>query len=133
MTRSTSDTAADSEETRLLLRIAQRDRAAFAALFLTMAPRLKGYLMRLGESAVSAEEIAQEAMLTIWRKAALFDPNKAGAFTWIFVLARNQRIDFLRREHACVSYGIEPPDQPDEHTPTGSEAITNNLIIDWIY
>ncbi len=75
-----------------------RDRQAFKALFDHFAPRVKGYLMRLGATNASAEDLAQDAMLTLWRKAALFDPAKASASTWVFTIARNLRIDAIRRE-----------------------------------
>ncbi len=87
------------EPARLILAIAAHgDRQAFAALFERFAPRVKGYLVRLGVSAGAAEELAQETMLAVWRKAALFDPARAGASTWIFTIARNLRIDALRRD-----------------------------------
>jgi len=83
----------------LLVRVGgARDRAAFEMLFRHFAPRIKAYLLRLGAGAPMAEDLAQEAMLAIWRKAALFDPAKASAATWIFTVARNLRIDALRRE-----------------------------------
>ncbi len=75
-----------------------RDRAAFQRLFDHFAPRVKGYLMRLGAGNAIAEELAQEAMLAVWRKAVLFDPAKASASTWIFTIARNLRIDAIRKE-----------------------------------
>lgn len=75
----------------------QRDREAFAALFDYFAPRLKAYMMRGGSDPVSAEEFAQETMLTVWRKADRFDANQASASTWIFTIARNKRIDAYRR------------------------------------
>ena len=77
---------------------AARDRAAFEALFRHFAPRIKAYLLRLGAGAAIAEDLAQEAMLSVWRKAQLFDPAKASAATWVFTIARNLRIDALRRE-----------------------------------
>lgn len=77
---------------------ADGDRGAFAELFAHFAPRIKSYLLRLGADAATAEEVAQEAMLTVWRKAASFDRRQAGAGTWIFTIARNRRIDRLRRE-----------------------------------
>lgn len=79
--------------------IAERtDQAAFSELFRHFAPRVKTLLMRAGAPGARAEELAQEAMLTVWRKAAQFDPEKASAATWIFTIARNLRIDSLRRE-----------------------------------
>ena len=83
----------------LLLRVAEnRDRAAFALLFSHFAPRVKAYLLRLGASSALAEDLAQEALLNLWRKAHLFDPAKASAATWLFAIARNLRIDAIRRE-----------------------------------
>lgn len=73
------------------------DREAFNALFLFFAPRIKSYLMKLGAAADLADDLAQEAMLKVWRKAKLFDPAKASASTWIFTIARNLRIDAARR------------------------------------
>jgi len=75
-----------------------RDRAAFAALFAHFAPRVKAYLLRLGAPPALAEDLAQEALLSLWRKAHLFDPAKASAATWLFTIARNLRIDAIRRE-----------------------------------
>ncbi len=76
----------------------RRDREAFAALFSYFAPRLKAWLMKSGASAAAAEDFAQDAMLTVWRKADLFDSRKARAATWIFTIARNRRLDMLRRD-----------------------------------
>lgn len=102
------------------------DREAFAALFDHFAPRVKGLLMRGGASAELAEEVAQETLLAVWRKAALFDPAKASASTWIATIARNLRIDIARREkrsRLSQVYEIldeEAPDQPDA-TLSGAE------------
>jgi RNA polymerase sigma factor (sigma-70 family) len=88
-----------AEMDALLGRVARdRDRAAFAVLFTHFAPRIKAYLLRLGAPAGVAEELAQEALLSVWRKAHLFDPAKASAATWLFTIARNLRIDAIRRE-----------------------------------
>jgi RNA polymerase sigma-70 factor (ECF subfamily) len=78
---------------------AHQDRPAFAALFLHFAPRIKTFMQRSGASEARAEELAQETMLAVWRKAALFNPENASAATWIFTIARNLRIDAFRREH----------------------------------
>lgn len=105
------------------------DRAAFAALFDHFAPRVKGLLMRGGTPAELAEEVAQDTLLTVWRKAALFDPAKASASTWIATIARNQRIDIARREtrsRLSQVYEIldeETPEQPDA-TLSGAERDT---------
>ncbi len=84
---------------RLIGEVAARaDRAAFARLFEHFAPRVKGYLMKSGAAADLAEEIAQETLAAVWRKAASFDPARGGASTWVFTIARNLRIDALRRD-----------------------------------
>ncbi len=73
-------------------------RASFQELFRYFAPRVKAYLMRLGSDGNQAEELVQEAMIMVWRKAPSFDPNQAAVSTWIFTIARNKRIDAIRRE-----------------------------------
>jgi RNA polymerase sigma-70 factor (ECF subfamily) len=75
----------------------RQDRVAFAKLFEHFAPRIKAYMQRSGASEAGAEELAQETMLAVWRKAGLFDPASAGASAWIFTIARNLRIDAHRR------------------------------------
>ncbi len=85
---------------QLLTLVAERDREAFSALFAHFAPRVKSYMLRLGSSDSQAEELAQEALATVWRKADRYDPARAAASTWIFTIARNLRIDaFRRRNH----------------------------------
>lgn len=105
------------EPARLILAIArEQDREAFKALFGHFAPRVKSYMLRLGAGPEAAEELAQECLLTVWRKAALFDPAKAGASTWIFAIARNLRIDAVRKERRPVIQD-DPADTPPEPTP----------------
>ncbi len=76
----------------------RRDRDAFAHLFDHFAPRLQSYLVRLGSDSGMAEEITQDVMVTLWRKAELFDPAKSSLATWLYRIARNRRIDSLRRD-----------------------------------
>jgi RNA polymerase sigma-70 factor, ECF subfamily len=83
----------------LLQRIAERgDAEAFNELFQSFAPRVKSYMMRQGADPTTAEELAQETLLMVWRKAGLYSSDKGSASTWIFTIARNLRIDRLRRE-----------------------------------
>jgi RNA polymerase sigma-70 factor (ECF subfamily) len=93
---------AGSEDPRfedLLVRVgASQDREAFVALFNYFAPRVKSYLLKHGAAEAAAEEIVQNTFVTVWEKASGFDPKKAAASTWIFTIARNKRIDALRRE-----------------------------------
>jgi RNA polymerase sigma-70 factor (ECF subfamily) len=97
----------------LAARVAEaRDRAAFARLFDHFAPRLNAYLQRLGADAGTAEEITQDVMSTLWRKAALFDPSKSSLATWLYRVARNRRIDGLRRDRSDELEPSEPMLQP---------------------
>lgn len=77
---------------------AHQDKAAYAKLFKMFATRLKAYAMRGGLGSEPAEEVMQEAMIALWRKAHLFDRRKAAASTWLFTIVRNKRLDYLRRE-----------------------------------
>jgi RNA polymerase sigma-70 factor (ECF subfamily) len=107
----TSDAALQEETiSDLIEAIAKRgDREAFAALFRYFAPRLKAYAMRCGADAATAEEVAQEAMVQVWRRASTFDRGRADGSSWIFAIARNKRIDLVRRERRPE---IEPEDEP---------------------
>ena len=82
----------------LVAKVAKGDRQAFAILFEHFAPRIAAYLMRGGRSAASAEELAQEAMVLLWRKAGSFDPARAAVSTWVFAIARHVSIDRHRRD-----------------------------------
>ncbi len=88
-----SDEAADLIEAIA----ARQDKVAFASLFRHYTPRVKAFLMRGGSDAETAQEVAQEALIMVWRKAASFDRGKASAATWIYTIARNKRIDVARR------------------------------------
>lgn len=82
----------------LIVRIAEsRDRAAYGLLFSRFAPKLKAFAMGQGMGAAEAEDLAQDALLNVWRKAELFDASKATAVTWIYSIARNLRIDAARK------------------------------------
>jgi len=111
----------DIDHSALVQRIVEcRDKEAFAQLFDHFAPRIKAMLMRTGTAAEVAEDLAQDAMLTLWRKADFFDPSRASVAAWVFTIARNLRIDVARRErrarlHAVLE-NIEPEaqQQPDQ-------------------
>ncbi|MEB0111364.1 sigma-70 family RNA polymerase sigma factor [Variovorax sp. RTB1] len=91
------------------------DRQAFAALFKHFAPRVKAFLMRSGTAEGLAEELVQETMISVWRKAAMFNPAQAAVSTWIFTIARNLRVDHFRRQgqREVQGDGTEADDMPD--------------------
>ncbi|MFN3641312.1 MAG: sigma-70 family RNA polymerase sigma factor [Gemmobacter sp.] len=110
----------DDDATALLVRVRDDgDRAAFAALFRQFAPRIKAFLMKSGASEALAEECAQDVMATLWQKAGQYDPARASVATWVFTIARNRRIDMLRRarpEPEDLPWGPEPePDQAEAY------------------
>ncbi|WP_344842442.1 sigma-70 family RNA polymerase sigma factor [Celeribacter arenosi] len=86
-----------------------RDKAAFACLFDHFGPRLRGMLMRSGVSAAQAEDIVQDVMLSVWRKAASFNPERADVAGWVFQIARNRKIDIIRRERRPVPEDLSEP------------------------
>lgn len=99
----------------LLFRIGKtRDRAAFAEVFDYFAPRLKSFMMRKGATAELAEDLVQETMIAVWSKAALYSPERGAASTWVFTIARNLRIDRLRRESSAHFTDLEGFDPPSE-------------------
>jgi RNA polymerase sigma-70 factor (ECF subfamily) len=85
----------------LLIAISQdRNRAAFKEIFEHFAPLIKAYAFKvteLSKAEILAEELAQETMIKVWNKAHTFKPDKAAAGTWIFTIARNTRIDLIRK------------------------------------
>jgi RNA polymerase sigma-70 factor (ECF subfamily) len=101
--------------TDLIRRIAEeRDAGAFGELFAAWAPRVKSFLMRQGADPATAEDLAQETMLAVWRKAALFSADKGTLAGWIYCIARNLRIDRVRREPVWQ-------DLPQGHLETADE------------
>lgn len=119
MSRPTEGVAADWIDVIIRIRD-HRDETAFVTLFRHFAPRVKAFLMRSGADAALAEECAQDVMATVWHKAAQFDPTRASVATWIFTIARNRKIDVLRRQRRP-----EPEDLPwgPEHEPDQADAI----------
>lgn len=101
----------------------RRDRAAFTRLFDHFGPRITGYLLRLGADAALADELTQEVMVTLWRKAEQFDRSKSSVATWLYRIARNRRIDMLRRDRS------EPLDS-EEAAQVPSEAAAADDAID---
>ena len=104
-----------SQQTVWLLDVRDnRNRASFALLFDFFAPRLKGMLLRAGMRSGQAEDVVQEVLLAVWRKADQFDPARAQASAWIYRIARNRQIDMIRRENRPV---------PDELIPDEEDSV----------
>ena len=114
--------AADAE---LILAIAARDRAAFVTLFERYAGKIKAFMMRGGVSAADADEITQDVMVAIWRRADSFEPARASASTWIFAIARNRRIDLARHAGRAGPDPLDPLFHPDPE-PDGFATLNAN-------
>jgi RNA polymerase sigma-70 factor (ECF subfamily) len=110
----------DGPEAWILAVAAHRDRAAFARLHARFAPRLTAVFGRDGHG--QAEELAQETLLAVWRKAEYFDPTRANAATWIFTIARNLRIDALRRSGRVRFVDVDDFDEIDDR-PNGEAVL----------
>jgi len=110
---------------------AEKDIDAFNRLFREFAPRLKAYVMRSGAGAETADEMVQECMIAVWRKAHTFDRMKAKAATWIFTIARNKRIDSIRREKRPEFDPNDPFFQP-EPAAAADQQIEDGRLKEWI-
>ena len=75
-----------------------QDRVSFSNIFNHFAPRLKSYFVKAGASETQSEEIIQEVMIAVWTKASSYNKEKSSVSTWIYTIARNKRIDKIRKE-----------------------------------
>ncbi len=123
---------------KMLVAVAKnRDKQAFQKLFEHFAPRLKSFLMKGGSDESQADELAQETMLTIWQKAESYNPAQASASTWIFTIARNKKIDVLRKikrhdydpkELEIVESSKDSPDQIDQISMADQTEVLSEAI-----
>lgn len=130
-----SSRAENMTSEQLILEVGRGDRDAFRLLFERVTPRVKGYLMRMGASESQAEEITQDVMVAVWRRARTYDSERAAATTWIYQIARNRRIDLWRREHRLTLDPHEPlllgaePEQPYQLLDAAEEAASVRAAI----
>jgi RNA polymerase sigma-70 factor (ECF subfamily) len=108
-----------------------RDRDAFGRLFGYYAPRVAAYLRRVGAGSEVAEDLAQEVLLSVWRRAHQFDPKKAALSTWIYTIARNKRIDALRRERH-PEFDLDDPTFEAGEAPRGDTHTETEMVKDEI-
>ncbi len=114
--RTASENQPSLEELMLAVS-SRRDVDAFEVIFKHFAPRIKAYMAKLSADTQTAEELMQETMITVWNKADQFDFSKGALSTWIFTIARNQRIDAVRRERRPEFDPTDPAFVPDEEQP----------------
>jgi RNA polymerase sigma factor (sigma-70 family) len=108
-----------------------KDTSAFEKLFNHFAPRVKAFLMKSGADPQMAEECSQEVMATVWRKAHLFDPSRASASTWIFTIARNKKIDAIRKQNRPEPEQLYPDQdyEPDQESVVELQQETERLTL----
>ena len=126
--RSVTDIASQKVNfNNLLVELASsRDKEAFSELFSYFAPRLKSMLMGTGTDPETAEEVAQETMISVWRKCEMYDPKKASASTWIFTIARNLRIDRFRSEKRPEFDANDPSLMPEAEPLADDQLIVSD-------
>ncbi len=106
-----------------------KDKQAFVRLFDYYSGRLKSFYMQQGLNADTAEELVQEVFVMVWRKAVQFDPKKASAATWIYTIARNKRIDYLRKDIRRAEDPVEflPDTEADDDILPDEKVIQNDI------
>jgi RNA polymerase sigma-70 factor, ECF subfamily len=113
----------------LLMRVAEnRDKAALAALFHLFGPRIKSMMLRMGAPNALAEDLVQETLLAVWRKAHLYTRTRGAASTWIFTVARNLRIDQLRRQSNKPYVDLDSVELASD-APFGLALVEQNEVI----
>jgi len=115
----------------LILRIANnQDQQAFAELATLAAPRLKAYAIRCGSNPEDAEELVQECLLTVWRKAHQFNPKTARSTTWLYTIIRNRRIDIARKNKLNIvqSDDLWPEGETDSLEDDVERDLTGKMV-----
>ena len=108
-----------------------QDKLAFNSIFRYFAPRLKSFLVKAGSTDSQAEEVIQEVMIAVWTKSSTYDSNKSSVSTWIYTIARNKRIDKIRKEKRHYlsesDEGLEIPIDSTQENEIFSAQVSNSL------
>ncbi len=108
-----------------------QDKQSFSIIFKYFAPRLKSFLIKAGSSEAQAEEVIQEVMIAVWTKSSSYDRTKSSVSTWIYTIARNKRIDKLRKEKRHFlsesDEGLEIPVESTQENEIFSAQMTASL------
>ena len=92
-----------NELSKLMIRVRDyRDELAFSDLFDFIAPKIKSYYIQNNVSSEIAEELTQEVLSTVWTKSDKYEPSKSAVSTWIYTIARNKRVDLLRKNKSLT-------------------------------
>ena len=108
-----------------------QDKLAFNNIFRYFAPRLKSFLIKVGSTDTQAEEVIQEVMIAVWTKSSTYDSSKSSVSTWIYTIARNKRIDKIRKEKRHYlsesDEGLEIPVDSTQEKEIFSTQVSNSL------
>ena len=113
------------EDSDLIFEITKKNNRAFEEFFKRYANKVKFLMLKVGAKDLDAEEISQEVMAILWRKSYLYDSNKSAVSSWVYTIARNYRIDFLRKGSRLILDSDDPTFVPDP--PLNSVQILINL------
>jgi RNA polymerase sigma-70 factor (ECF subfamily) len=117
--------AAEARErlTQALVRVAKGDRDALRDVYSATSAKLFGVCLRILPDRQEAEDVLQEAYLTVWRKAGTFDPKRASPITWLVTLTRNRAVDRLRSRRPIASEPIELAAEVADASPPADSLI----------
>jgi RNA polymerase sigma-70 factor (ECF subfamily) len=104
--------AARSQLAAALVRTGTGDRAALRIVYQDTSAKLFGVLLRILKDRSEAEDVLQDVYVTVWRKATLYNPDRASPITWLVAIARNRAIDRLRS--GAVNRRTDPIEQANE-------------------
>lgn len=110
------------EDARLVLRMAQGDKLAFAEVYDRFSRPLYATALRVLDDPTEAQDVVHDAFITLWEKAASFEAGRGSAFAWAVTLVRNRAIDRvrMRRRRSELLAASAPPDLGyEENSPTG--------------
>ncbi len=127
---------ADSPLNSLILEIAEhQSKQAFIELFNRVSSKLKAYAIRCGANHADSEEIVQECLLIVWRKAPTFNPQTASAITWLYTIVRNKRIDFIRKQRPDLicSDDLWPEPESEELEKHVESDLNANIVRTLLY
>ena len=101
------------KDSDLIFEITKKNNKAFEEFFKRYANKVKFLMLKMGAKDLDAEEISQEVMAILWRKSFMYDANKSSVASWVYTIARNYRIDFLRKGNRMVLDSDDPTFVPD--------------------
>jgi RNA polymerase sigma factor (sigma-70 family) len=124
LNRMNADAARSTELAAALVRVAGGDRAALRLVYQDTSAKLFGVCLRILKDRSEAEDVLQDVYVTVWRKAASFDPGRASPITWMVAIARNRSIDRLRSRAAGGRFEpIEAADVVSDPAPAALERV----------